>query len=149
MTDYFAIDTNILVYAYDELSPFHQPAMDFLQHAMNHEISGKPSICITYQTCIEFIHSTTWQKLANPLTIPQAIDIIENLMDFGVKIVYPKPSQLATFLNLLKQSPSRKKLFDIAIVATLKDHQIKGIYTANVKDFQQFSFLTVINPLSH
>jgi len=48
---------------------------------------------------------------------------------------------------LLSSVTTRKKIFDIALVATLKDNGISGIYTANVADFEEFSFLKVINPL--
>ena len=40
-----------------------------------------------------------------------------------------------------------KKVFDIALAATLKDNDIEGLYTANVSDFKDFSFLKVVNPL--
>jgi hypothetical protein len=42
---------------------------------------------------------------------------------------------------------SRKRVFDIAIAATLKDNGIQGLYTANPDDFKQLDFLDVINPL--
>lgn len=60
---YFAIDANILVYAYDDLSPFHEQAKKFLIEKVNTKINGKPSICICYQTCTEFIYSSTYAKL--------------------------------------------------------------------------------------
>ncbi len=38
-------------------------------------------------------------------------------------------------------------IFDIALVATLKDNDISGLYTVNVHDFDGFDFLEVVNPL--
>ena len=135
-----------MVYAYDELSPFHGQAKQFLIDRMNTIHDNKPSICISHQACTEFIYSSTWQKLKNPLTLEQAGQIITYLLEFGIEVLYPKNTQLQTFLQLIKLHPSRKKLFDIAMAATLKDHNIKGIYTVNTKDFLDFEFLTVINP---
>jgi hypothetical protein len=43
---------------------------------------------------------------------------------------------------------TRKKVFDVALAATLKDNHISGLYTNNVDDFEGFDFLRVINPLS-
>lgn len=105
------------------------------------------SICVCQQTCIEFVHSITWQKLENPLTVNQAIDAINFLHDCGLTIIHPKNSQINTFSDLIKTHLSRKKIFDTSITATLKDNSIQGIYTVNTKDFQDYTFLTVINPL--
>lgn len=143
----FAIDANILVYAYDELSPFHEKAKAFLTQKINTKINGKPSICICYQTCTEFIHSSTFSKLENPLTLEQAQFVINQLLKYKVEIIYQKPTQLQTFFKIFNQRPSRKRLYDISLIATLKDNGIKGIYTVNTKDFKDYPFLTVINPL--
>jgi hypothetical protein len=43
---------------------------------------------------------------------------------------------------------TRKKIFYVALAATLKDHNITGFYTVNVDDFREFDFLEVINPLA-
>jgi len=32
---------------------------------------------------------------------------------------------------------TRKKIFDVALVATLKDSDISGLYTVNVGDFEE------------
>jgi len=42
---------------------------------------------------------------------------------------------------------TRKKVFDVALAATLKDNDISGLYTVNVDDFKGFDFLTIVNPL--
>lgn len=143
----FAIDANILVYAYDELSPFHEQAKAFLIQKINTQINGKPNICICYQTCTEFMYSSTFSKLQNPLTLEQAQFIINQLIKYKVDVIYQKPTQLQTFLEIFNQKPSRKRLYDISLIATLKDNHINGIYTVNTKDFSDYPFLTVINPL--
>jgi len=43
-------------------------------------------------------------------------------------------------LELLSSVKTRKKIFDVALAATLKDHNIKGLYTVNVDDFKEFDF---------
>lgn len=148
MNKIFAIDTNILVYAYNTGSLFHQKAGQFLLQKMtDFNEFGQLSVCICQQTCIEFTHSITWQKLEKPLTIQQAVEILDYLENCGLKIIHPKPTQIQTYKELLLQSPSRKRIFDTSIAATLKDNGIQGIYTVNTKDFQDYPFLTVINPL--
>ena len=145
----FAIDTNILIYAYNVGSPFHNQAQKFLMQKMKevNEFDELP-ICICQQSCIEFVNGITWQRLENPLSVSQAINIIEYLNDCGLTIIHPKHSQVTTFSELVLLHNSRKKIFDTSIASTLKDNKIKGLYTVNVKDFQDYDFLTVINPLA-
>ncbi|MBC8180603.1 hypothetical protein H8E88_05710 [candidate division KSB1 bacterium] len=75
-------------------------------------------------------------------------DSTGNTINTGVMIIYQHETQLQTFLNLLSSVTTRKKVFDVALVATLKDNNIKGIYTVNVADFKEFEFLEIRNPLN-
>jgi hypothetical protein len=65
-----------------------------------------------------------------------------------IPVIYPKPTQLQTFLSLLETTTTRKKVFDVALAATLKDNNVAGLYTVNVDDFKGFPFLQVENPLA-
>jgi predicted nucleic acid-binding protein len=86
-------------------------------------------------------------KLENPLSLPEAIQVINDYLDTGIKIINQSETQIRTFLDLFGSVTTRKKVFDIALGATLKDHGISGIYTANTSDFEEFDFLEVVNPL--
>jgi len=113
----FAVDTNLLVYAHNADSAFHEPAKQFIGNALNsRDDSGRFQVCIHRDT--------------------------------GVIILHPKTSQLDTLLTLFESVTTRKKVFDIALAATLKDNGIEGLYTVNTKDFVGFDFLDVVNPLS-
>lgn len=139
----FAIDTNLLVYAHNEDNPYHNNAKNFLIELLK---NNPQSLCIPYQVFIEFINVLT-KRVAKPLSVQQAILLAEYYQSLDIQIIYPKPTQLTTLLELYKQTPYKNRLFDIAICATLKDNGIQGIYTVNTKDFQDYPFLTVINPL--
>lgn len=144
----FAIDTNILVYAHNADSKFNQAATAFLEMAMNQtDKNGNFTLCIPAQVLTEFINVITWEKLPNPLTLTQAITIVEDYLQSGIPILNQRETQLTTFLELLAQTSSRKRIFDVALAATLKDNNISEIYTVNVNDFKAFKFLNVINPL--
>ncbi len=95
----------------------------------------------------EFINVITRQTLLNPLSIDEAIDVVHEYLKTGVRVISHKEMQLQTFLTLLRTVPTRKKMFDVVLAATLKDHGIKGLYTVNTVDFEGFEWLTVINPL--
>lgn len=144
----YAIDTNLLVYAHNTASSSHAQANMFVKHVMNtRDDEGNVSICIPAQILMEFLNVITWHRLEAPLPLADAIQIVQDYLDTGVTILYQQPTQLETLLNFLKSVTTRKKVFDVALVATLKDHGISGLYTVNTKDFEEFTFLDVKNPL--
>ncbi len=144
----FAIDTNLLVYAHNEDSQFHDHAVTFLERVMNErDEEGNLTICVPTQVFTEFINVMTRNTLRKPLSLQEAIDVVQEYLDTGIQVVSHQPTQMQTFLDLLKTITTRKKTFDVALVATLKDNEIEGLYTVNVPDFEGFTCLTVINPL--
>lgn len=146
----FALDTNILVYAHNVSSPFHFRAKAFIEHVMA-EVNGTPitSVGLPLQVCAEFVNVCTRQSLITPLSLPEAIRILRRYTAFlETPIIFPKPTQLQTFLSLLEGTTTRKKVFDVALAATLSDNHVEGLYTVNVDDFKDFDFLRVVNPLS-
>lgn len=144
----FSIDTNLFVYAHNIDSEFHEKSVTFIERAMNEQdVFGNLLVHVPAQVFIEFIHVITWQRLQNPLSLEQARQIVQDYIDAGINILPQQSVQLQTFLGLLEQVTTRKKIFDVALIATLKDNGIVTFYTANVKDFEEFEFLTVINPL--
>lgn len=144
MNNCFAIDTNILVYAHDKDNPYHKSMKDFLVATIK---NNPQSLCIPYQVLLEFIHAIT-KRVKKPLSIEQAILLVKYYQSLDIQIIYPKPTQLETLLTIFKQTPFKNRLFDIAIIATLKDNNIRGIYTVNTKDFIGYDFLSVINPIN-
>ena len=143
----FAIDTNILVYADNSGAAKHEAAKAFLQNVMNtKDENGKLSICIPSQVLVEFMNVITWTRLEAPLSLSDAAIIVEDYLNSDAEIIYPKSTQLVTLLNLLGPVKSRKKVFDVALAATLKDNGIQGLYTLNTSDFEEFAFLEVKNP---
>lgn len=111
------------------------------------DAEGKLSVCIPGQVLMEFLNVITRQQLGSPLSLQDATQLVQAYLDTGVVILYSKSTQLATLLDLLKSVTTRQKIFDVALVATLKDHGIAGLYTVNTGDFDQFTFLDVKNPL--
>lgn len=145
----FALDTNILVYAHNKSSPRYTDAKVFVERMIREEdTDGKPLVCIPLQVCAEFINVCTRKTIGKPLSMVDAIKVIREYSEsLEIPIISPKPAQLQTFLTLLKTTKTRKKVFDIFLAAVLKDNFIEGLYTVNVNDFKEFTFLKVENPL--
>jgi len=96
---------------------------------------------------MEFMNVITRQNIEHPLSLSVAGQVINDYLATGIKIINQQETQIQTFLELVSSVTTRKKTFDIALAATLKDHGISGLYTVNVRDFEGFDFLEVINPL--
>jgi len=144
----YALDTNLLVYAHNTMSPFHSPAKVFVEQIMTtRDADDNLSVCLPAQILMEFLNVITWHRLEAPLPLPDAIQVVQDYMDTGVTILHQQSTQLETLMKLLASVKSRKKIFDIALTATLKDNGISGLYTVNTKDFEEFTFLEVKNPL--
>jgi hypothetical protein len=93
----FAIDTNVLVYAHNSDSIFHEVAKRFLETVIN-EPDENSNVCIPAQVFMEFISVVTSQKLENPLSISQATSIIQDYLDMNIeqsqmncKLIPPNP----------------------------------------------------------
>lgn len=140
----FAIDTNILIYAHNIHSPFHEKATNFIEGILDER---KNDFCIPSQVVSEFINVITRNTLQSPSSLKEAIEIIRNYLDFGVTVINPKETQTQTFLDILSGVKTRKKIFDVVLASSLKDNNIEEFYTVNVKDFEEFNFLRIINPL--
>jgi toxin-antitoxin system PIN domain toxin len=144
----YALDTNILVYAHNIKSPYHTSAKKFVEQVMNTRNSdGELAVCFPEQILMEFLNVITWNRLEAPLPIVDAIQVVQEYLDTGVTILSPKPTHFACLMSLLRSVSTRKKIFDVALVATLKEHGITGLYTVNTRDFEEFTFLDVKNPL--
>lgn len=146
----YAIDTNIFVYAHNVSSPLLQKAKSFLEHLVGN-VNGteKTAIGIPLQVWAEFVNVCTRQNIGKPLSIPEAVKAVRKYTELlQIPVIYPKPTQLKTLLNLLETTTTRKKVFDVALAATLKDNGVVGLYTVNVDDFKDFPFLQVENPLA-
>jgi len=144
----FAIDTNLLVYAHNEDSEFNEKSAAFLEKVLNERNEdGNLGICIPAQVLTEFVNVITRHNVRSPLSLSEAINLVQDYLDTGVTIISQKESQIHTFLDVLASVTTRKNIFDVALIATLRDNGVSGIYTVNVSDFKGSEFLEVINPL--
>lgn len=144
----FALDTNLLVYAHNKDSNFNDKASKFVEKVMNErDENGDLSVCIPSQVVVEFINVITRQNVSQPISLDKAISIVQDYLNTGIKLIHQKSSQIKTLLELLGKTSTRKKVFDVSLAATLKDNNITGLYTVNVKDFEEFDFLDVQNPI--
>jgi len=82
----FLIDSNILVYAYNEDSPYHQKAAEIRDKA----VLGEIPCCLTPQNLYEFFSIITdSRKINNPLPTEKAINELEKYYSSKISMIYP------------------------------------------------------------
>jgi len=143
MTIPWLIDTNILIYAYDETQELHPSSYAFLEHAFSRHISAS----IAHQNLLEFLAvATNPKRVENPLTPVEALEKIA-LYTANLSLISPSARTFFTFTDLFSRYPSiRKRVFDLYLAATALDNAITQICTWNVDHLNKISELTVKTP---
>ena len=137
-------DLNILLYAYDADSPFHEDAKEWLEESL----SGSESVALTWHTIIGFLRIGTNPRVFKaPLTITEAIEIVEEWLACpAVKIALPTTRHWEILQTMLQTGQAAGNLISDAHLATLAIEKGATLVTTD-KDFARFGnrFKTV-NP---
>ena len=139
------IDTNILIYAADETSPFHQSARSLRKKGL----SGELSLCVWPQIFNEFFAIVTDPKrVERPRTPKEALQEIEKYSKSkNIVKIYPGPGVIEITLDLLKKYRiTKQNIFDLHLVATMITNNITRLYTYNQDDFSLFEEIEVSKP---
>ena len=142
-----SFDANLLVYGHNEAAPKHGTAKIFLEKLLG---ASSEQIVIVHQTLFElFSVLTSPAVFVRPLPALQAWGICQFYLTHpSIQIVAYELAVLPIVESLLRERPQRgKRIFDVIFAATLKYHGINRLYTRNIRDFQSYSFLEIINPL--
>jgi predicted nucleic acid-binding protein len=139
------LDTNILVHAYNKSSPNQKQAATIIKKALQGEIDT----CITSQVLYElFAVITNPKRVETPLPAKEATELCVELWECD-EIEKINPSTIAP-LEVFKLVQSlklcRAEVFDCNLAVTAKENNVDTIYTENVNDFKQYSFVKTVNP---
>jgi uncharacterized protein len=144
-----AVDTNILVYAWDKQSPWHQRAadlMDRLELGTSEWAIPDSCLCEYYQTV------TNSKKFTNPATPKEALGQIEfwlALTHVAILCEFAGEDEdhWACFTDILAYAKIKGlDVFDAHIAAVCITHRVGELWT-NDKGYSRFKGLTVRNPL--
>lgn len=140
----FLIDTNILVYAYNEDSPYHQRAKEIRDKAAE----GVLFCCLTPQNLYEFFSTVTdSRKVSNPLPTNKALWEVEKYYSSRIDIIYSLETTPLKVIELAKKYKiKRQEIHDIHLLAAMIENEVFGIYTRNDAHFRKFEEIEVINP---
>ena len=139
------VDANILLYAVDEESPFHEAALVWLQTALNATRRvGLPWVSLT-----AFVRIATHPRaLRDPLAPGDAWAMVEAWLDApSCWVPTPGPGHREILGRLLRDLDLRGNLVaDAALAALCIEHGLEMISADS--DFARFREITWVNPVA-
>jgi toxin-antitoxin system PIN domain toxin len=144
-----SLDSNLLLYAYSSDSPFHGGALDFVKSlAEDHEVLlSEFSLVELYRLLRNPV------VLKKPLSAPDAVEVIGSYRNHPSWRVagFPRGDSAALHDELWRcaaqPSFAYRRIYDTRLALALRQHGVTRFATANVKDFREFGFEKVWNPL--
>jgi uncharacterized protein len=140
------VDTNILVYAADEDSPFHTACRGWLEDRRR-----RPDAWYTTWTVLyEFLRVTTHPRvMRRPWNLAGAWQFVAALLASpGLGILVPTPRHAEVAGQVIAEVPhlAGNLIHDAHTAILMREHGIRQICTRDT-DFHRFPFIEVIDPL--
>lgn len=137
-------DSNILVYSQNRNDSRCETCLEWLAKSELKQIQG----IISLQNITEFASATlNIQRINKKQINPASIAQTNKNFTLIFKIVYPSEITFKIFNELLICYPTTKrKVYDLFLVATMLSNGVSEILTYNAKDFAQFKEIKVISP---
>lgn len=142
----YTIDVNILLYASDRSSPFHEAAGAFMR-----DRPRDPDIlCLTWPVIMAYLRLATHPRMFTaPMSQRAAVDNVAALMRMPRCRVVTEPDDfLAAYRDVAVDVAARGNLVpDAHLAALARAHGVRTIYTHD-RDFRRFPFLDVVDPVA-
>ena len=145
----FVVDTNILVYAADEDSPFHARCFEVLEEWRNQASAW----CSIWGILYEFLRVTTHPRIFRaPRSATHARNFLEAVLPSpSLDILLPTERHAEVAAEVMKEVPhlSGNLMYDLQTAVLMREHGIKRIYTQDMDfhDFHRFYFLEPVDPI--
>jgi uncharacterized protein len=140
-----AVDTNILVYAHREDSPFHSAAFERIA-----ELAEGPANWAVPWPCVhEFLAIVTHPRIyAPPTPLERALDQVEAWLESPTVVLLNETA--AHWANLRELLTSARiagaRVHDARVAALCRQHGVREMWSAD-RDFGRFAGIAVTNPL--
>jgi len=130
------IDTNILIYAIDADSRFHNSALKLL-------LDPTLKLFTTSKNLSEFLVVLTRNKEIE-LSTTECFELLNSLLT-DITILYPNPTTFKIFQDLIsKYNPRGLWIHDVEIASIGLAYGISTIATNNIADFKRIAEIEVI-----
>jgi len=143
----FVVDTNILVYAADEDSPFHHRCRELMEEWRRQTSPWNVTWGILYEFLRVITHPRVFRK---PWSIIKAWDYIEAILSsssLGILIAGERHADVAAEVIESMPSLSGNLLHDAQTAILMRESGIRRIYTRDT-DFHRFPFLEPVDPVA-
>ena len=139
------VDANILLYAVDETSPFHERARDWMEESLN----GSRRVGLPWASLTAFLRIVTNPRaLADPLAPAEAWALVDAWLDAPtVWVPTPGRGHREILGRLVGDLDLRANLIPDAVLATLCIEHGLEMVSADT-DFARFTELTWHNPIA-
>ena len=141
-----AIDTNILIYARREETPFHSQAKALLRSLAE----GGEQWALPWPCVYEYLRVVTHPRVFDPPTeLNAALGDLDSLLDSpSLHLLGEGPAHRGHLLRLVAEGRAVGNLIhDAHIAALLVEHGVREFLTTD-RDFTRFSSLRVRDPFS-
>ena len=135
------LDSNILVYAFSSSKQGlkKERALSLILSAKKEEFQ----ICLSVQNLAEYARVMLEKYKVDPIEIDKDID---SLINISAEVFYLFPDTVKKTIQIQKETGIH--YWDAQIIAVMKEHGVKTIYTENENDFDKVPGIKVINPFS-
>ena len=140
-----AVDTNILVYAHREDSPFHNTALRRVAELAE----GSAMWAIPWPCIHEFLAIVTHPRIyAPPTPLDRALDQVDAWLESPTLAVLAESGgHWPTLRGLLAEGRvGGPQVHDARVAALCRQHGVRELWSAD-RDFSRFAGLGVANPL--
>lgn len=140
-----AVDTNILVYAHREESPFHEAAFRCLADLAE----GAALWAIPWPCLHEFLAIVTHPRIYTPpTTLALALDQVDAWLESpSLALLSESGAHWASLRALLSAGRiAGAQVHDARVAALCRQHGVRELWSAD-RDFSRFAGLRVANPL--
>lgn len=141
-----ALDTNILVYAHREDSPFHAVAA----HRLTDLAEGTAPWAIPWPCIHEFLAIVTHPRIYDPPTpLALALAQVDAWIESPTLVLLAESDQHWAELRSLvaKAKVAGGRVHDARVAALCRQHGVRELWTAD-RDFSRFAGLAAVNPLT-
>lgn len=138
------VDANVLLYAVDTDSPFHEPAREWLEEALN----GSRRVGLPWLSLTAFVRIATHPRaLRDPVTPSEAWAFVEDWLDAPTSWI-PAPGRAHREIlgRLVRDLDLRANLVSDAVFAALCIEHGLVIVSAD-SDFARFTEIDWVNPV--
>ncbi|KAA3662094.1 MAG: PIN domain-containing protein [Calditrichaeota bacterium] len=140
MSDKFFLDTNIIVYSFDDSQPEkQQTAQNLIRNALTNL-----NCCISFQVIQEFLNVAT-QKFQTPLTTSDCVNYMTRVLEPLCEI-YPNFELYRTALEI--KEGWRYSFYDSLIIAAALNANCTILYSEDLQNQQRIKNLQISNPFA-